>query len=156
MLEHSQYIKYFNYFQCKCRKKIREFYPHRWQYDNRHDDNNCPFFKRCNYFKVLQTVDPEKKYQKEEKLGCLNQKGSLMRFKNYFRIYKLDYNIFFWVKNFKDTDFKQYIFRKGKKKKLEKIIKDVDILVSNHITQIEEYKLKSPEYQHNLLLFSLY
>ncbi|CAG8676582.1 21642_t:CDS:2, partial [Dentiscutata erythropus] len=100
---HSQYIKYFDYFQCKCKKKNREFHPYRWQYNNRHDDNNCPFFKRYNYYKVLQTVDPEKKYQKEEKLG--------------------------------------------KKKKLEKIIKDVDILVSNRITQIEEYKLKSPKYQ---------
>ncbi|RIB10264.1 hypothetical protein C2G38_2206623 [Gigaspora rosea] len=41
-------------------------------------------------------------------------------------------------------DFKQYVFRKGKKKD-KKAVKDIDALVDNHLTKIEEYKLKSPE-----------
>ncbi|KAF0468817.1 hypothetical protein F8M41_025749 [Gigaspora margarita] len=43
MLEHSQHIKYFNFFQCKCQKNIREFFPYLWQYDIWHNDNRCPF-----------------------------------------------------------------------------------------------------------------
>ncbi|CAG8783230.1 7696_t:CDS:2, partial [Racocetra fulgida] len=37
LLEHSQEIKFFDYFQCKC-KKEKTFRPDLWQYDNRHSD----------------------------------------------------------------------------------------------------------------------
>ncbi|RIB06723.1 hypothetical protein C2G38_2216342 [Gigaspora rosea] len=99
---------------------------------------------------MLQSVDKEKKFKKEEKLGQLNKKGSLMRFKKLFRTLKLDYDIFFWIKSFNDTettiykdetkllkDFKQYVFRKGNKKD-KKVAKDVDALVDNCLVKIEE------------------
>ncbi|RIB17235.1 hypothetical protein C2G38_2187865 [Gigaspora rosea] len=94
----------------------------------------------------------EKKYLKNEKLGRLSKKESLMHFKKLFRTLKLDYDIFFWIKNFnKDEkkllkDFKQYVFYKGKtKKNEEKDAKDINILVNNCISKIEEYTLKPPE-----------
>ncbi|KAF0444376.1 hypothetical protein F8M41_003480 [Gigaspora margarita] len=75
---------------------------------------------------MLQSVDKEKKYSDNEKLGTT--------------IYKNEINLL--------KDFKQYVFRKGKKKKNNiKIIKNVVDLVDNRLTKIEEYKLKSPEYK---------
>ncbi|RIB01221.1 hypothetical protein C2G38_2231536, partial [Gigaspora rosea] len=41
-------------------------------------------------------------------------------------------------------DFKQYVFRKGKKKD-KKAVKNIDALVDNRLTKIEECKLKSSE-----------
>ncbi|CAG8805831.1 18302_t:CDS:2, partial [Gigaspora rosea] len=105
------------------------------------------FNNPCDYYKMLQSVDKEKKFKKEEKLGQLNKKGSLMRFKKLFRTLKLDYDIFFWIKSFNDTettiykdetkllkDFKQYVFRKGNKKD-KKVAKDVDALQTIHLNE---------------------
>jgi hypothetical protein len=160
MLKHSKRIPFLEYFDCKCFRKIskREFHPHLWNYDNRHDDCQCPFLRRCQYFKLLQSVD--KTLPAKEKLGSLNKKGSLMRFKKLFRTLKPDYDIFFWVKNMNDTgtsiykdevkllfEFKKYIFRKGKKKKIN--ILDTGKLIDHRLKKIEEheeYQLKSPEW----------
>ncbi|CAG8586542.1 25733_t:CDS:2 [Dentiscutata erythropus] len=84
-------------------------------------------------FIVLQTVDPEKNIRKKKNSVVLTKK--VKNFKDMgITIYKDEVKLL--------QNFKQYIFKKGKKKKLEKIIKDVDILVNDCITQIEEYKLK--------------
>ncbi|KAF0463565.1 hypothetical protein F8M41_026595 [Gigaspora margarita] len=52
------------------------FYPHLWHYDDRHTDFQCPFRRRCDYFKLLQSVD--KSLSKNEKLINMNSRGSLM------------------------------------------------------------------------------
>ena len=101
---------------------------------------------------MLQSVD--KSLPAKQKLGSLNKKGSLMRFKKLFHTLKPEYNIYLWVKNLNDTgssiykdevkllkDFKTYIFRKGKKKKIN--ISDIIKSVKQRLDKIEEYKLNS-------------
>ena len=162
MLEHSKHEKYFDFFKCKC-PNTREFHPHLWQYDKRHNDNRCPFRQRCDYFKTLQSID--KNLPNNEKLARLSKKNSLLRLKRLHSFMKLRYDIFFWIKNFSDTgttqykdevkllyNFNTYVFRKGKKKLKKKnnvqefTVKKLEIAITNRIKQIEEYQLKSPEY----------
>ena len=138
ILEHSKIIPYFEFFKCKCGtrpylgdKEKRKFEPHLWHYDNRHKDGQCPFRRRCEYFKLLQSVD--KSLPKKERLMNLNQRGSLMKIKKAFRDRKLDCEIFLWIKNFNDTgstmykneskllqEFKSNIFKRKKKQKMVK------------------------------------
>ena len=95
MLEHSKQILFLEFFECKCdsRKSTKwKFQPHLWNYDNRHNVSQCQFRSRCKYFKLLQSVD--KSLPVKQKLGSLNKKGSLMRFKKLYRMLKPDYDIF--------------------------------------------------------------
>jgi hypothetical protein len=164
-LTHSKIIPFLDFFICKCKNnnsefrksQTRKFRPDLWYYDNRHKDGQCPFRKRCDYFKLLQSVD--KSLPQKEKIARLNKKGSLMRFKNHYRTMKPDYDIYLWVKNFNDTnstiykdevrllfEFKKYIFRKGKKQKIDTT--DVNKSIDKRLEKLneKEYKLKSPEY----------
>jgi hypothetical protein len=101
----------------------------------------------------------DKSLPQKEKLARLNKKGSLMRFKNYLRTLKPNYDIYLWVKNFNDTgssiykdevkllfEFKKYIFRKGKKDKID--ISDISKSVDKRLTTLneKEHIIKSPEY----------
>ncbi|CAG8809586.1 2917_t:CDS:1, partial [Dentiscutata erythropus] len=79
----------------------RKFYPHLWYYDTCHQQASCPFQQRCEYFKLLQSVD--KSLPKNEWLLNMNKKESLMKIKKKFRTLKLKYEIYLWVKNFNDT-----------------------------------------------------
>ncbi|CAG8455306.1 6887_t:CDS:1 [Cetraspora pellucida] len=116
---------------------------------------------RCNYFQLLQSINKELPIS--EKLVRLNSKGSLMKMKRYLSQYKPDYEIWFWIKSFKNTcsqeykneakllnEFKKYVNRKKKKVKPDKIKKDlvsnIAKLVDTRLNRIEEYKLQSPEY----------
>jgi hypothetical protein len=88
-----------------------------------------------------------------------------MRFKNYLRTLKPDYDIYLWVKNFNETtatiyknevkllqDFKQFINRKKKKSKKQNISQIVELeqIVDKKIQTIKESKesleIPSPEY----------
>ena len=84
-----------------------------------------------------------------------------MRFKKLFRTLKPDYDIYLWVKNLNDTsssvykdevkllkDFKTYIFRKGKKKKINvsDTIKSVKQRLDKFEEKLDSLQLKSPEY----------
>ena len=162
MLEHSKQILFLEFFECKydSRKSTkRNFQPHLWNYDNQHNVFQCQFRSRCEYFKLLQSVD--KSLPAKQKLGSLNKKGSLMRFKKLFRTLKPDYDIYLWVKNLNDTgssvykdevkllkDFKTYIFRKGKKKKINvsDTIKSVKQRLDKFEEKLDSLQLKSPEY----------
>ena len=101
LLQHSQTISYNEYFQCKCKEKFL-FYPHLQQYDTRHKNWECLFYQRCNYFQLLHSVD--KSFSKEERIGSLNKKGSLMRFKRSYRLIRLDYDLFLWIKSVNSTN----------------------------------------------------
>src|SRR5437868_12050520 len=162
MLEHSKQIPFLEFFECKCdsRKSTKQnFEPHLWNYDNRHNVSQCQFRSRCEYFKLLQSVD--KSLPAKQKLGSLNKKGSLMRFKKLFHTLKPDYDIYLWVKNLNNTsssvykdeikllkDFKTYIFRKRKKKKINvsDIIKSVKQRLDKFEEKLDSFQLKSPEY----------
>ena len=154
LLEHSEHIPYIEYFQCKC-KEQQKFYSHKWQYDTRHNSRFCPFGRRCDYFKLIQSVD--KSLPKNEKLLSLNKKGSLMRFKRMFRNLKLDYDIFFYLKSFNSTNssiyknknellkkFKSEVIKRKKKAKNININKEINT-INKRINQQEEYKLQSPQ-----------
>ncbi|RIB06204.1 hypothetical protein C2G38_2217690 [Gigaspora rosea] len=132
-LQHTKQIPFFEFFDCKCgirtyleNNNYCSFYPHFWHYDDRHGDFQCPFRRRCDYFKLLQSVD--KSFGKKEKLINMNSKGSLMRIKRMFRNLKPDYEIFLWIKSFDCTGTTQY--------KNE-----------SQLLQEESYTLKSPCYQ---------
>src|SRR5437868_15469144 len=162
MLEYSKQILFLEFFECKCdsRKSTkRNFQPYLWNYDNRHNVSQYQFRSRCEYFKLLQSVD--KLLLAKQKLGSLNKKGSLMRFKKLFRTLKPDYDIYLWVKNLNDTgssvykdevkllkEFKTYIFRKGKKKKINvsNTIKFVKQRLDKFEEKLDSLQLKSPEY----------
>ena len=75
LLEHSQEIKFLDYFQCKC-KKEKPFRPDLWQYDNCHSDQQCLFRRRYDYFRLLQSVNPN--ISEKEKLTRKSSKSSLM------------------------------------------------------------------------------
>ena len=96
---------------------------------------------------------------KEEKLGNMNKKGSLMHFKKLLHQLKPNYDIYLWVKNFNDSTstiyknetellkkFKRVIFRK-KVKKEQKIDKEVEQIIDK---RLEDSKTKSPEYHPQL------
>ncbi|RIB01961.1 hypothetical protein C2G38_2050430 [Gigaspora rosea] len=162
MLKYSRTINFLDFFVCRCGtdktnfhdSKFQVFQPHLWQYDKRHSNGSCPFRKRCDYFKLLQMVD--KSLPPNEKIGRLSKRGSLMRLKKHFRTLKLNYDIFFHVKNFKDTtstiykdekkllrEFKKYIFRKGKKRKI--VVAETVSLINKRMKHIED-RMNSPEY----------
>ncbi|CAG8798474.1 20410_t:CDS:1, partial [Dentiscutata erythropus] len=110
MLQHSLHIPFNKFFICKCgsnktnwQKEAyrREFQPHLWYYDKRHQRSFCSFRRRCDYFKLLQSVN--KSLPKNERLINMNKKGSLMKIKKIFCTIKLDYDIYLWVKNLNDT-----------------------------------------------------
>ncbi|RIB06609.1 hypothetical protein C2G38_2216627 [Gigaspora rosea] len=105
-------------------------------------------------FEKSYTVD--KSLPPNEKIGRLSKRGSLMRLKKHFRTLKLDYDIFFYVKNFNDTtstiykdekkllrEFKKYIFRKGKKRKI--VVAETVSLINKRMKHIED-RMNSPEY----------
>ena len=158
LLKHSKDIPFFEYFKYKC-KLSQKFHPYKWQYDTHHNNRFCPFERRCEYFKLLQSVD--KSLPKNEKLGSLNIKGSLMRFKKLFCQLKLDYDIFLYLKTFNSTNstiyknetellkqFKQNVIKRKKKQTNININIDKEInLINNRINQQEEYKLQSPKWQ---------
>ncbi|CAG8815626.1 742_t:CDS:1, partial [Dentiscutata erythropus] len=160
MFQHSSHIPFNEFFICKCgsdktnwQKEAyrREFQPHLWYYDKRHQRSSCPFRRRCDYFKLLQSVN--KSLPKNERLINMNKKGSLMRIKKIFRTIKLDYDIYLWVKNLNDTassiykqesellqNFKKSIFKRAKKKKIN--ISEIKPIVESRLTVLN----RSPEY----------
>ncbi|CAG8811885.1 9125_t:CDS:2 [Dentiscutata erythropus] len=87
LLKHNEHIKFFDFFKCKCgnnktnfrNEKEYKFREDLWQYDNRYTNWECPFRRRCRYFKLLQSVD--KNIPKKDRLGSLSDKDSLMKFK---------------------------------------------------------------------------
>ncbi|KAF0556892.1 hypothetical protein F8M41_014622 [Gigaspora margarita] len=151
LLQHTKQIPFFEFFICQCgiRKYLENsqqqhsFYPHLWHYDDRHVDFQCPFRQRCDYFKLLQSVN------------------------------KPDYEIFLWIKSFDCTGTTQYknesqllrnfkhsaIKRKKKSKTTQKSNKNTKkqskndaetefqemITIRQQILE-EAYTLKSPEY----------
>ncbi|CAG8708409.1 10969_t:CDS:2 [Gigaspora rosea] len=131
MLKHSRTINFLDFFVCRCGTDKTNF--------------------RDSKF---QTVD--KSLPPNEKIGRLSKRGSLMRLKKHFRTLKLDYDIFFYVKNFNDTtstiykdekkllrEFKKYIFRKGKKRKI--VVAETVSLINKRMKHIED-RMNSPEY----------
>ncbi|CAG8449877.1 24972_t:CDS:1, partial [Dentiscutata erythropus] len=130
------------------------------QYDDRYSNWEYPFRRHCRYFKLLQSVD--KNIPKKDHLGSLSDKGSLMKFKKLLHELKLDYNLFFWVKNVNSTNsfiykneqkllknFKTNILKRKKKKQDNNIVVAINIrlekLKQENLKQ-EEYKLQSPQW----------
>ena len=159
MLQHSSHIPFNEFFICKCESKTnwqkeasrRKFQPHLWHYDKRHQRSLCPFQRRCDYFKLLQSVD--KSLPKNERLINMNKKGSLMKIKKIFRNIKLDYDMYLWVKNLNDTtstiykqesnllqNFKKTIFKRAKKKKIN--ISEIKPIIESRLISLNQ----SPEY----------
>uniref|UniRef100_A0A8H3ZZG4 Uncharacterized protein n=1 Tax=Gigaspora margarita TaxID=4874 RepID=A0A8H3ZZG4_GIGMA len=177
LLQHTKQIPFFEFFVCQYGiKKYLEnnqqqdsFYPHLWHYDDCYADFHCPFRRRCDYFKLLQSVD--KSLSKNEKLINMNSRGSLMRIKKQFHNLRPDYEIFLWIKSFDCTgttqyknesqllhEFKQLALKRKKKqksvqntKKQHKNNNDTEIELQKMITMRQQildelYTLKSPEY----------
>ncbi|CAG8741311.1 18732_t:CDS:1 [Dentiscutata erythropus] len=167
MLQQSSHIPFNEFFICKCgsdktnwQKEAhrQEFQPHLWHYDKRHQRSSCPFRRRCDYFKLLQSVD--KSFPKNERLINMNKKGSLMKIKKTFRTIKLDYEIYLWVKNLNDTTssiykqesellqkFKKSIFKRAKKKKINiSKIKPIVELCLISLNRSPEYHPQFPNF----------
>ena len=148
-LQHLEYIKFFDYFVCKCGKSYnsgieREFQPQLWNYDNRHSYGSCPFRHRSDYFKLISSSTNKK---------VMNMKGSLMRLKKKLRYLKLDYNIWLWVKNVNCTGYTEYkietkllrefrdnVTKRKKKNTEKKINSEIENMVKDRVM------MNSPEY----------